>query len=68
MKEFLSNGVCVCERSSVREREINSRNARIQENGMYRNIASVLNSIKLDELSRLLNKYKNVRKDACERK
>lgn len=34
---------------------------------MYRNIASVLNSIKLDELSRLLNKYKNVRKNACER-
>lgn len=34
---------------------------------MYRNIASVLNSIKLDELSRLLNKYKNERKNACEK-
>lgn len=70
MEEFLSNGVCVCERSresSVREkerREINLRNrSRIQQNGVYRNIASVINSIKLDEVSRLLNKYKNEKED-----
>lgn len=30
----------------------------MQPNGMYRNIASILNSTKLGKLSRLLNKYK----------
>jgi len=55
MEEILSNGVCVCERSreesKKEKRKINSRNrSRMQQNGVYRNIASVLNSIKLDEV------------------
>lgn len=60
----------VCKRKRERERKkANPKNhSRMQQNGVYRNIASILNSTKLGEPSRLLNKYKNERENACERK